>query len=153
MANISRTADPIFNFFFLKCAEFNLESRTLGQIFDISLNFSEKLEKLIFRPGNHEIGNTAKFWRGGKKPMPHSVSAIQIIWKQLVWFQHKKKINFVGQCYISETKSILPHINLDDESGIWKCETRKKNKFRRCTDPHYKLNFIVLLQISLIYRM
>ena len=67
MANISRTADPIFNFFFLKCAEFNLESPISGQIFDISLSFSEKLKKLIFRPGNHEIGNTAKFWRVGKK--------------------------------------------------------------------------------------
>ena len=61
MANISRTADPIFNFFFLKCAEFNLESPISGQIFDISHSFSKKLEKPIFRPGNHEIGNTAKF--------------------------------------------------------------------------------------------
>ena len=60
MANISRTADPIFNFFFLKCAEFNLESPISGQILDISHSFSKKLEKLIFRPGNHEIGNTAK---------------------------------------------------------------------------------------------
>ena len=77
MANISRTADPIFNFFFLKCAEFNLESPISGQIFDISLSFSEKLEKLIFRPGNHEIGNTAKFWRDGKKRIPDSDSATQ----------------------------------------------------------------------------
>ena len=48
-----------------------------SQIFDISHNFSEKLEKLIFRPGNHEIVNTAKFWRDGKKPMPDSDSATQ----------------------------------------------------------------------------
>ena len=75
MANISRTADPIFNFFFFKCAEFNLESPVSGQIFDISLSFSEKLEKLIFRPGNHEIGNTAKLWRDGKKRIPDSDSA------------------------------------------------------------------------------
>ena len=77
MANISRTADPIFNFFFLKCAEFNLESPISGQIFDISLNSSEKLEKLIFRPGNHEIGNTAKLGRDGKNRIPDSDSATQ----------------------------------------------------------------------------
>ena len=77
MANISRTADPIFNFFFLKCAEFNLETDIFGQIFDISHNFSEKLEKLIFRPGNQEIGNTAKFCRDGKKRIPDSDSATQ----------------------------------------------------------------------------
>ena len=77
MANISRTADPIFNFFFLKCAEFNLESRISGQIFNISHSFSEKLKKLIFRPGNHEIGNTAKFWRDRKKRIPDSDSATQ----------------------------------------------------------------------------
>ena len=77
MANISRTADPIFNFFFLKCAKFNLESPISGQIFNISLSFSEKLEKLIFRPGNHEIGNTAKFRRDGKKRTPDSDSATQ----------------------------------------------------------------------------
>ena len=77
MANISRTADPIFNFFFFKCAEFNLESALLGQIFDISHGFSGKLEKLIFRPGNHEIGNTAKFWRDWKKRIPDSDSATQ----------------------------------------------------------------------------
>ena len=75
MANISRKADPIFSFFFFKCAEFNLESQMSGQIFDISHSFSEKLEKLIFRPRNHEIGNTAKFWRDGTKRMPDSDSA------------------------------------------------------------------------------
>ena len=67
MANISRTADPIFNFFFFKFAEFNLESPVSGRIFDISHSFFEKLEKLIFRPGSHEIVNTEKFWRDGKK--------------------------------------------------------------------------------------
>ena len=49
----------------------------LGQIFDISHSFSEKLEKLIFRPGNHEIGNTAKFWLDGKNRIPDSDSATQ----------------------------------------------------------------------------
>ena len=89
MANISRTADPIFNFFFLKCAEFNLESPILGQIFDISHSFSKKLEKLIFRPGNHEIGNTSKFWRDEKKRIPDSDSAAKNCMK-VVLFQDKK---------------------------------------------------------------
>ena len=48
-----------------------------SQIFDISHSFSEKLEKLIFRPGNHEIGNTAKFWRDGKNRIPDSDSVTQ----------------------------------------------------------------------------
>ena len=48
-----------------------------SQIFDVSHSFSETLEKLIFRPGNHEIGNTAKFWRDGKKRIPDSDSATQ----------------------------------------------------------------------------
>ena len=37
------------------------------QIFNISHSFFEKCEKLIFRPGNHEIGNTAKSWRDREK--------------------------------------------------------------------------------------
>ena len=54
-----------------------MESPVLGLIFDIFHNFSEKLEKQIFRPGNHEIGNTAKFWRDGKKRISDSDSATQ----------------------------------------------------------------------------
>ena len=90
MANISRTADPIFNFFFLKCAEFNLESPISGQIFDISHSISKKLEKLIFRPGNHEIGNTAKFWRDGKNGFRIRTQRPKIVWKQVVLCQDKK---------------------------------------------------------------
>ena len=59
----------------------------LGRIFDISHSFSEKLEKLIFRPGNHEICNTAKFWRDGKKRIPDWTHRPKIILKQLVLFQ------------------------------------------------------------------
>ena len=47
----------------------------MGQILDIFHTFSKKLEKLIFRPGSHEIGNTAKFWRDGKKRIPDSDTA------------------------------------------------------------------------------
>ena len=77
MANISKTANPIFNIFFFKCAEFNFESPICIQIFDISYSFFTKREKLIFGPGNHEIGNTAKFRRDGEKWMPDSDSTSQ----------------------------------------------------------------------------
>ena len=70
MANVSGTAEPIFDFFFLKCAEFISESPICNEIFDISFSFFTKGEKLIFGPGNHEIGNTAKFRRDGEKRMP-----------------------------------------------------------------------------------
>ena len=33
------------------------------------------MRKTDFRPGNHEIGNTDKFWRDGTKRMPDSDSA------------------------------------------------------------------------------
>ena len=36
-----------------------------------------KREKLIFGPGNHETGNTAKFGRNGEKPIPDSDSVTQ----------------------------------------------------------------------------
>ena len=104
MANISRTADPIFNFFFLKCAEFNLESPILGQIFDISHNFSEKLEKLIFRPGNHEIDNTAKFWRDGKKNEFRIRTQRQKKLFRNKWFCFRtNKVNFVDLCIVCVT--------------------------------------------------
>ena len=48
-----------------------------NQIFRISFSFFTKREKVVFVPGNREIGNTAKFWRDGKKPMPDSDSATQ----------------------------------------------------------------------------
>ena len=38
-----------------------------NQILDISHWFFTKREKLIFGPGNHEIGNSAKFRRDGEK--------------------------------------------------------------------------------------
>ena len=43
----------------------------------ISYTFFTKREKLIFGPGNHEIGNTAKFRRDGEKQIPDSDSATQ----------------------------------------------------------------------------
>ena len=94
MANISRTADPIFNFFFLKCAEFNVESPITGQIFDISLSFSEKLEKLIFRPGNHEIGNNDVM---EKTDSGFGLSDPKLYRRK--WFCFRtKKVNFVDLC-------------------------------------------------------
>ena len=75
MVNISGTAEPIFDFFLLKCAEIHSESLHVNR-FSISLTvFFTKREKLIFGPGNHEIGNTAKFRRDGEKRMPDSDSA------------------------------------------------------------------------------
>ena len=53
--------------FFFKCAEFYYESLICIQIFDISNGVLTKHEKLIRVPGNHEIGNTAKFWPDGIK--------------------------------------------------------------------------------------
>ena len=108
MANISRTADPIFNFFFLKCAEFNLESPISGQIFDISHSFSKKLEKLIFRPGNHEIGNTAKFWRDGKKRIPDSDSATQNCMETSGFVSGQKVELILLTCDIVGTYQIKP---------------------------------------------
>ena len=40
-------------------------------------SFFTKREKLIYGPGNHVTGNTAKFWRDGKKRIPDSDSATQ----------------------------------------------------------------------------
>ena len=81
MANISRMADSIFNIFFFKCAKFNFESPMSSQILHISFSFFTKREKVVFVPGNGKIGNTAKFWRDGKKPMPDSDSATQNYYK------------------------------------------------------------------------
>ena len=70
-------ADPIFNFLFLKCAKFKFELPMSNQILHISFSFFRKREKVDFVPGNRDIGNTAKFWRDGKKPMSDSDSATQ----------------------------------------------------------------------------
>ena len=46
---------------------------------------------MILGPGNHEIGNTSKFLRDGKKPMPDSDSATQ---NQLSFIGFVKFANF-----------------------------------------------------------
>ena len=85
-----------FQFLFFKCVEFNLKSPVLGQILDNSHNFSEKL---IFRPGKHEIGNAAKFWRDGKKRIPDFDSATQNCTETSDFVSGKKRVNFVYLCY------------------------------------------------------
>ena len=107
MANISRTADPIFNIFFFKCAEFNFESPICNYFFDISYSFFTKREKLIFGPGNREIGNSAKFRRDGEKRLPDSESATQnyIETTGLISVQ-KKKFNFVDLCNLIYSKHL-----------------------------------------------
>ena len=69
-----------------------------GQIFNISHSFSENSKKLIFRPGNHEINNSVKFWRDGKKRI--RTQRPKIVWKQEVLFQDEK---FVDLCNISNS--------------------------------------------------
>ena len=72
----------------------------MRQIFDISLSFSEKLEKVIFRPGNHEIGNTAKFRRDGGKRMSDLEWATQNCIETTSFISvQKKKFHFVDLRY------------------------------------------------------
>ena len=69
---------------------------------DISYSFFTKREKLIFGPGNHEIGNTVKFWRDGEKRMPDSESATQNCTETTGFISvQKKKFHFVDLCYQS----------------------------------------------------
>ena len=61
-----------------------------NQILHISFTFFTKREKVVFVPGNREIGNTAKFWRDGKNGFRIRTRWPKVEQKQVVLFQDKK---------------------------------------------------------------
>ena len=150
MTIISKTANPIFIFFF-QVSIINFDSLICIQVFNISHRFFKKRKKLTFIPGNYEIMTTAKFWRDREKPNMDSDSATQILSNlQMLFYCVTRGIFnwkpfFASPCLIGRKTSMSAIIHF-----LYIVENQKKWNVKVQIENVNLLNIIRRLQPTLL---